>query len=148
MQYSTAKLGRIFVVRLEDHDRLDECIQELSQKERISRAAVILVGGADQGSRLVVGPKDGRAQHIEPMQHLLNNVHEIAGVGTIFPNEDGEPVLHMHAACGREGETRTGCVRGGVDIWHVGEVIVFELADNQAVRRRDKMTGFELLEMK
>ena len=147
MKYSQAKLGRIFVIRLEDKDRLDQCIQDLAQKERIKRAAVILIGGADQGSRLVVGPKEGRAQHIEPMQYLLDNVHEIAGVGTIFPSAEGEPVLHMHAACGRLGETKTGCVRAGVDIWHVGEAIIFELTDNQAVRRRDKMTGFELLEM-
>ena len=80
------------------------------------------------------------------MLHELAGVHEIAGVGTIFPDESGKPVLHMHAALGREGITRAGCVRKGVDIWRVGEVIMIELLDNSATRKLDPSTGFELLD--
>ena len=53
------------------------------------------------------------------MGHILDGVHEIAGVGTIFPDKDHKPVLHMHIAGGREESTITGCVRRGVRVWHI-----------------------------
>jgi len=145
MKYTQANMGRILVVRLEDKDVLHVCIEELAKKENIKRAAVLAIGGADKGSKLVVGPKEGRAEKIEPMVKILEGVHEIAAVGTIFPNEAGGPKLHMHASCGREDNTITGCVRTGVDIWHIGEVIIFELVGNNASRKMDGDTGFELL---
>lgn len=145
MKYSQANMGRILVVRLEDKDVLHVCIEELAKKENIQRAAVLAIGGADEGSKLVVGPKEGRAEKIEPMVKVLEGVHEIAAVGTIFPNEEGKPKLHMHASCGRSDTTTTGCVREGVDIWHIGEVIIFELTGNDASRKLDSETGFELL---
>ncbi len=80
------------------------------------------------------------------MELALGEAHEVAGVGTIFPNARDEPVLHLHMACGREGETRTGCVRRGVRVWHVLEVVVWELTDTGARRMPDAATGFELLE--
>jgi predicted DNA-binding protein with PD1-like motif len=145
MKYSEAKQGRVFVIRLEDGDVLHEEIQRFAREKGISAAALVAIGGADKDSRLVVGPEDGRAEPVVPMEHVLADVSEIAGTGTIFPNEKGEPVLHMHAACGREESTVTGCVRKGVKTWHVMEVILFELVGSEAVRRLDTTTGFELL---
>ncbi|HET6494855.1 MAG TPA: PPC domain-containing DNA-binding protein [Thermoleophilia bacterium] len=145
MKYSTASLGRALVIRLEDGDIVHECIEEAARAEGVSRAAVILLGGADGGSRLVVGPEDGRADPIVPMQRALHDVHEMAGTGTIFPNERGEPVLHLHAAFGRDDRVTAGCIRAGVATWIVGEAVVIELLDNVAVRRLDAVTGFELL---
>jgi predicted DNA-binding protein with PD1-like motif len=84
---------------------------------------------------------------IDPMELVLDNVHEFAGVGTIFPDESGRPVLHMHAACGRGDQTRTGCVRAGVDIWHIGEVVIMELTGNEMARKKDPVTGFDLLDL-
>ena len=78
------------------------------------------------------------------MTLVLDNVHEIAGTGTLFPDEEGKPVLHMHIACGRESATVTGCVRTGVKIWHIGEVILFELTDTPAIRKVDPQLGFKL----
>ena len=51
----------------------------------------------------------------------------------------------MHLACGREGSTVTGCVRTGVKIWQIGEVILFELTDTTAIRKVDPQLGFKLL---
>lgn len=79
------------------------------------------------------------------MEHLLDNIHEIAGTGTIFPDEEGNPLLHCHIACGRNVSTVIGCVRTGVKVWHVMEVILFELVDTTGVRVVDTTTGFELL---
>ena len=41
--------------------------------------------------------------------------------------------------------TVTGCVRSGVRVWHVMEVILYELLDSPAQRVYDKDTGFNLL---
>jgi predicted DNA-binding protein with PD1-like motif len=105
-----------------------------------------VLGGADDGSRVVVGPHDGRAALIEPMERVLRGVHEMAGVGTLFPDVEGRPRLHLHAAFGRDDRVTAGCIRLGVTTWIVGEVIVFELTGSQAERRPDAATGFELLE--
>jgi predicted DNA-binding protein with PD1-like motif len=48
-------------------------------------------------------------------------------------------------ACGREENTVTGCVRNGVKVWHVMEVILVELLGSEARRMPDKATGFKLL---
>ncbi len=148
MEFSQAQHGRVFVIRLHDGEILHEEVERFATQHSIRAAALIAVGGADEGSRLVVGPQEGRSQPITPMEHVLNNVHEVTGTGTIFPNEKGAPVLHMHIAAGRETSTVTGCVRRGVRVWHVLEIILFELVNTTAVRVFDRQTGFELLRAK
>lgn len=147
MKYAEASLGRALVVRLEDGDVVHESIEEAARAAGIVRAAVILVGGADGGSRLVVGPEDGRADPIVPMQRALHDVHEMVGVGTLFPDETGRPVLHLHAAFGRDDRVVAGCIRAGVETWLVGEVVVLELVGGGAVRRMEPASGFELLDL-
>ena len=146
MKYSEANPGRIFIVRLEDGEVLHETIESFAREKGIRSAALIVLGSADMDSKLVVGPEEGRSEKISPMHIILDNVHEMAGTGTLFPNEKGEPVLHMHAACGRDGSTVTGCVREGVKVWHVMEVILFELTESSVIRSLDPKTGFELLQ--
>jgi len=146
MKYSQAEMGRIFVIRLEDGDVVHEAIEELAIKEGIKSAALIAVGGADLGSKIIVGPENGRSDVISPMEYILDEVHEVVGTGTIFPDEDEKPTLHMHFSCGRMGETITGCVRNGVKTWHILEIILFELVGNDSMRIPDKKLGFKLLE--
>jgi len=145
VKYSEARPGRIFVIRLEDGDIVHEAIEAFAREKKVSAAALMVLGGADSKSRLVVGPEDGRAEKIIPITHMLANVHEAAGVGTIFPDAFGNPVLHMHMACGRRGDAVTGCVRAEVKVWQVMEVVVFELTDTSASRLPDAATGFDLL---
>ena len=76
----------------------------------------------------------------------VDGAHEVAGVGVLAPSENGKPVLHIHAALGRSGNTMTGCLRPGVTTWLVGEVILYEILGAKAVRVRNKSTGFALLE--
>jgi predicted DNA-binding protein with PD1-like motif len=146
MESCETKTGRSFVLRLFDGEVLHETIEAFSVKQGIRAATVIAVGGADTGSRLVVGPEgDGRQLPVKPMIRELEGVHELTGNGTIFTDERGAPVLHMHASCGREGNVTTGCVRAGVKVWCVMEVVLTELTDCPAVRRADPETGFALL---
>jgi predicted DNA-binding protein with PD1-like motif len=81
------------------------------------------------------------------MVTLLKGVHEACGVGTIFADEEGNPKLHMHANFGRNEKTVTGCVRMGVDVWRIGEIVMLELANSKARRAKNKETGFEYLEI-
>ena len=145
MKYSQAKQGRIFVIRLEDGDVVHEAVEIFAAQQSISAAALIVLGSADEVSTLVVGPREGRTLPIEPMTHILQNVHEVAGVGTVFPDDEGKPLLHMHMACGRRAETTTGCVRRGVRVWHVMEIILFELLDSTGVHLLEPASGFKLL---
>lgn len=145
MKYSEARAGRIFVIRLEDGDIVHEAIEKFAREQQIQAAALVILGGADSGSKIVVGPEEGRAKPVVPLPHVLADVHEISGVGTLFPDEEGNPVLHMHMACGRKSDTATGCIRTGVKVWHVMEAILFELTDTTGRRIMDPETGFKLL---
>jgi predicted DNA-binding protein with PD1-like motif len=120
-------------------------IEMFATHHSINAAALIVLGSADEGSTLVVGPRKGRTLPIEPMTHILQNVHEVAGVGTVFPDDEDKPVLQMHMACGRRTETNTGCVHQGVRIWHVMEIILFELLDSTGLRLQESASGFKLL---
>ncbi len=147
MQFTEAKLGRVFVLRLHDGDRLPDVLESFAAEKNVSTALCFFLGGAKDKSRVVVGPKGGYASPPEPMVTLLNGVHEACGVGTIFADEEGKPKLHMHASFGRKQNTVAGCVRMGVEVWQIGEVVVIELAEAQARRAIDKKTNFEFLEV-
>ncbi len=147
MKYTQAGLGRIFIIRLEDGETVHTEIENFSREHSIRAATVMIVGGADKDSRLITGPARGREYPISPMEHILKGVHESAGVGTIFPDENGEPIIHLHMACGRESSTVTGCIRSGVKVWQVMEVVIFELTDCAGIRANDAEKGFKLLKI-
>jgi predicted DNA-binding protein with PD1-like motif len=145
MKFSEAQPGRVFVLRLEDGEIVHQIIEQFAIDQHIEAASLIIVGGADDGSRLVVGPRIDRGLPLEAMQLRLKNVHEIAGVGTLFRDEEGVPLLHMHMACGRAGTSVTGCIRDGVKVWHVMEVIIHELLGTSAKRVVEAPLGVKLL---
>lgn len=145
MKFSQAKQGRVFIIRLEDGEILHHEIEKFAQDHSVKAASLIVLGGADIDSKLIVGPQHARETSITPMQKVLDNVHEITGTGSLFLDEKGNPSLHMHISCGRNNSTITGCVRRGVKVWHVMEVIMFELLDTTAVRKMEPAISFELL---
>ena len=147
MDYTEAKTGRVFILRLHQGERIHEVAEKFAVEKQVQSALCFFLGGAEDNSKVVVGPKDGKIFPPEPMVTLLNGVHEGCGVGTIFPDEQGKPKLHMHASFGRNDNTVTGCVRLGVDVWQIGEVVILELTGASARRAKDKNTGFELLDV-
>jgi len=147
MKACEGHMGRIFVIRLEDGDRLPECIEHFAEEKGVSAGHVIMVGGIG-GGEIVVGPRRSDERPPQPMLLPVDGAHEVAGVGVLAPGEDGNPILHIHAALGRAGKTMTGCLRPGVTTWLVGEVILYEITGVEAARVKDKETGFELLEIK
>lgn len=146
MKASIGRIGRVFVIRLEDGDMVPECIERFAAENGVTVGHVILVGGIGSG-QVVVGPRRSEEMPPEPMLLPLDGAHEAVGVGVLVPNEDGKPVLHIHAALGRSGQTITGCLRNGVSTWLVGEAILYEIVGAKVARVKDKESGFELLEI-
>jgi predicted DNA-binding protein with PD1-like motif len=146
LNYTEAELGRIFILRLHHNEILHEVVENFAATKQVSSALCFFLGGAQDKSKVVVGPEEGEEMPPVPMITLLKGVHEVCGVGTIFTDEEGKPKLHMHASFGRKDNTVTGCVRMGVEIWRIGEVVILELASCSAKRAKNKETGFEFLE--
>jgi len=146
MKASEGRIGRVFVIRLEDGDVVPDCIERFAEEKGISVGHAILVGGIGSGE-VVVGPRDSEERPPQPMLLPVDGVHEVVGVGIIAPGEDGKPVLHIHAALGRSGQTLTGCLRPGVKTWLVGEAIIYEITGVKAARLPDKESGFDLMEV-
>ncbi len=146
MRYSEGKIGRVFVIRLDDKDKLPAAVENFAGEKGISRGMCLLIGGIGDKGKIVVVPEDGETMPVVPMVTELSGVHEIAGVGTLFPDGGGKPRLHMHAALGREGKTVTGCIRPGIETWKLGEVILLEIEDNTACRKKDPAVGFDVME--
>ncbi len=139
-------IGRVFVIRLEDGDVVPTCLERFAEEKGISVGHVILIGGIG-GGEVVVGPRDSESRPPQPMLLPVDGAHEVVGVGIIAPGEDGKPVLHIHAALGRSGQTMTGCLRPGVTTWLMGEAIIYEITDASVIRVMDKESGFALLEV-
>ena len=59
MIVSEGRLGRVFVLRLGDGDRLPDAIEDFARTRGVEAALVAALGGLENG-RLVTGPEDGR----------------------------------------------------------------------------------------
>ena len=146
MRVSEGRIGRVFVIRLEDGDVVPECIEKFAQEKEISVGQVVLVGGIG-GGEVVVGPRHSDEMPPDPVLLPVDGAHEVVGVGVIAPDEEGKPVLHIHGALGRSGKTLTGCLRPGVTTWLVGEAIIYEITGTDARRLPDEASGFNLLDV-
>ncbi|MEE4240571.1 MAG: PPC domain-containing DNA-binding protein [Desulfopila sp.] len=146
MRYSEARQGRIFILRLEDGEVVHEVIEQFARDKKVNAASLIILGGADDSSRLVVGPEEDRDLPLIPMIRELTRAHEALGAGTIFCDNNGVPTLHMHMSCGRWDMTTTGCIRAGVKVWRVMEVVIYELVDTSASREVEQPLNIPLLQ--
>lgn len=145
MKYTEGNLGRTFILRLEDGDKLPDTIENFAKDHSIASGFVLFLGGAKKNSKIISGPKRSNDISPIPIVKKLSGVSESNGVGTIFTNSSGDPILHMHASFGRKKKTVTGCVRKDVDIWLVGEIIIIEIINCNPKRLKDVKSGFELL---
>ena len=142
---SEGRIGRVFVIRLEDGDILPECLERFAQENRITVGHVVLIGGIGEG-QIVAGPRVSDEKPPDPILLPVDGAHEVVGIGVIAPNEEGKSTLHIHASLGRSGNTMTGCLRPGVSTWLVGEAILYEILDAKVARVRDSENGLPLLQ--
>ena len=145
MKHSEGHVGRVFILRLEDGDEVPSCIERFAAEHDVRLASVTLIGGIGSGE-VVVGPRDPESRPIEPLKLPLVSPHEVLGMGLLAPGPGGEPMLHIHGALGRAGQTMTGCLRPGVGTWLTGEAVVTEILGSPASRVPDADTGLALLE--
>lgn len=144
MKSSEGQTGRVFVIRLEHGDKLPDCLEKFAIEKGITHGQVILVGGIGEGD-VVVGPRKSEERPPQPMLLPLDGAHEVVAAGVIAPDEKGRPILHIHGALGRSGQTVTGCLRPGVKTWVVVEAVLIEFLSIKATRLKDPETGFTLL---
>jgi len=144
MQASEGRVGRVFVVRLDDGDTLPGCLEEFAEEKGVRLAQVVLLGGVGEG-RVVSGPRTSEIPP-EPITLPVDGVHEVIAVGLLAPDEAGLPRLHLHGALGRAGTTLMGCLREGVCTWFMLEAVVTEIVDERVSRRPDAASGLALLD--
>jgi len=147
MKYSEMSAGRIFVLRLETGEFLHEAIESFAREHDIKSATVTIVGGCNTGSKMVVGPRLPIESNIDPIVYTVEAPSEITGTGTVFSDENGDPIMHMHGSVGRDGHSVTGCFRAGIIVWLVLEVVIKEIVGNGPLRKKDPLTGFKILEI-
>jgi predicted DNA-binding protein with PD1-like motif len=146
MKSTEGKIGRVFLLRLEDGDVLPDCIEKFAAEKSIRTGQVVLVGGIG-GGQVVTGPRRSDEMPPDPLLIPVDGAHEVLGVGILAPDKNGRPVLHIHASLGRAGKALTGCLRPGVTTWLVGEAIIYEITGLEAKRLPDAKSGFDLLEV-
>ena len=146
MKASEGKIGRVFVLRLEDGDTVPDCIEKFAAEKGIKVGHVVLIGGIG-GGEVVAGPRSSSEMPPDPLRLPIDGAHEVEGLGIIAPDKDGKPKLHIHASLGRAGRTLTGCLRYGAKTWLVGEAIIYEITGTKARRLPDKASGFDLMEV-
>ncbi len=146
MKAAEGKIGRVFVLRLDDGDIVPDCIERFAAEKSIRCGHVVLIGGIG-GGEVVSGPRKSDEMPPDPMLIPVDGAHEVVGAGIIAPDKDGRPGLHIHASLGRAGKTLTGCLRPGVSTWLVGEAIIYEILGADAKRLPDKDSGFDLMEV-
>lgn len=141
MEYAAARMGRIFVARVDHGEDLLGELEGLLKKEGISHGFLLLLGALQEGS-VVTGPEEAV---IPPVPHFVSFAGgwEILGAGTVYPGDQG-PAIHLHASVGRGDRALTGCLRGTSGTYLVMEVLVFELAGLPVRRARDAETGLHL----
>lgn len=147
MKAEEGKIGRVFVIRLEDSDTVPDCIEKFAMEKSVVIGHVVFVGGIGSGE-VVTGPRYSNEMPPDPILLPVDGAHEILATGILAPDENGNSVLHIHGALGRAGKTLTGCLRPGVTTWLVGEVVLYEILGVDAKRVMDDKSGFALLSVK
>ncbi len=148
MRSAELRDGRVFVLRLEDGEILHEAVERFCNDNGISNATVTAVGGVDAGSEYVSGPEYPIDGSITPIICTLDAPCELTGTGTVFPDESGVPILHMHGSVGRAGRSHTGCFRKKMIVWLVMEVVIREMIGSGPVRKvSDPRIDAKLLEV-
>lgn len=144
MQYSEGRLGRIFVIKLDNGEDLIASIQKFTKEKMIKSCMALFLGALREG-RMVTGPE---APVIPPVSHFedFNSAWEVFGMATIYPSTGGTG-LHIHSSLGRGREALTGCIRERASVYLTVEIVLFEFEGLSAERVFDEKVGLHLLSL-
>lgn len=146
LKVTEGKIGRVFIIRLEEGERVPDCIEGFAIRNNIFIAHVAMLGTLMDGE-IIVGPRKTSQHPPEPMHLPVYEAHETIATGLIAPDKDGRPLLHIHGSLGRAGNAMTGCLRNGISSWVCCEIIIYEILGANARRLYDENTGFTLLNL-
>lgn len=144
MKYQEGRVGRLLLLRFEHEEGVKETIERLAEEKGLECGWVWLLG-AFKGADLVVGPKEPVLPP-EPVLRSFADGREVVATGSIFPDDEERPRLHIHGSTGKGSETLTGCIRSA-QTYLVAEALVMELAGISARRLPDQESGLKLLEL-
>lgn len=136
--------GRVFVATLETGEAIRTSIEGFCRDNGVRNAKVTIIGGMASGSSFVCGPVLEGGKETAPIRPITSGTEgptEFHGSGTVFPDADGNPKLHLHGSLGREGSSSTGCFREGAVAWLTMEIIIEELIGEGAGRVQDSRLG-------
>lgn len=137
MQYSEGRLGRIFVVRIDDGEDFLAVMHEFVRNKAVHTGTILFLGALRQG-RMVTGPEEAVLPP-EPHYVMFEGGWEMVGIGTICPGDTG-PSIHYHASVGRAGHALTGCLRETAITYIVAEAVVLEFTGLDIRRQLDEKT--------
>lgn len=144
MQYSEGRIGRVFVLRMDEGEDLIASLQRFVLEKGISSCMALFIGALRDG-QAVTGPVAPVIPPVPHYEHFCDG-WEIFGMATIFTSPEG-PRLHIHSAIGKGREAIVGCIRQQARIYLVVEAVLYELADIKAIRNWDEKTGLHLLSL-
>ena len=142
MIYTSAKIGRTFVVKFENNDDLISELEKLIKKEKIRTGFFTLLGGLRKGD-LVCGPKKTIIPP-DPRWVSFDDTWEAFGTGSIFEGESG-PQIHIHISAGKGKKALTGCLRKNANVFITIEAFIVELKGINARKEIDPKTGINML---
>ena len=143
MQYSEGRLGRVFVVRLEEGEDLIGSLERFVAEKGVSAGMIQFLGALKEG-RLVAGPKVPTVPPGPPFIEELDGAWEVFGVATVYPGDGDRPSVHIHASAGHSDRALTGCLRERATTYLVVEAVVFEFVGLFARRAIDEESGLRL----
>ena len=146
MQATEGKIGRVFILRLEDGDTIPGCIEEFALKNGVRNGYVNFTAGIKTGN-IQSSFNQNTEKQAASLNITLSEPHEGTAQGFISRNTQDKPILHIHGTCGRDGQTVSGCLTNSAEINVYGEVIVYEILDAVCSRITDKTTGMQLLKV-
>ena len=141
MQYSEGRIGRVFMIRIDDGEDLLEELRRFAERMGVKTGVIQFLGALRQG-RMVTGPEE---PVIPPVPHWeeYSDGWEIIGFATLYPGDNG-PAIHVHASLGKGRDTKTGCLRERAETYLVVEAVLTEYVGIAAQRVHDEKTGLHL----
>ncbi|MHA1658154.1 MAG: PPC domain-containing DNA-binding protein, partial [Promethearchaeota archaeon] len=133
-------VGRVIVAKLEPEDDVLDSIKELVEKYEIKAGLVNCIGGF---KKFTIGFFDLDIKQYK-FKTFKENVELISCMGNIS-YKDGEPIIHIHVAIGRDDYTIKGGHLSQPSIISVtGEVYIYEISQ-KLKRANDPQFDLSLL---
>jgi len=141
MQYSEGRVGRVFVVRVEDGEDFPGTIERFVSEKAIMTGTIHFLGALREGV-LVTGPEKPVIPPVPQVQRFSGG-WEVVGFATIYRSDEG-PAIHYHASAGRGEGALTGCLREKAAVYLIVEAVITEFIGIAALRVYDEETGLKL----